>query len=407
MELEEWCVGVDSGWEEHVVSIENANRKIVGERKFPHTGTGIAEMCTWLMETTGCNEPSQLLVAIETTRGAVIETLLERGMLVYAINPKQLDRFRDRFTVAGAKDDRRDARVLASSLRTDRRAFRLLRVDEPIIIKLRAYSRMHDELTGEHVRESNRFRAELLRYYPQFLELDGGDIAHPWLLKLWKMVPSPAVAARVKETTIAKLIIQGRIRRLDAKGVLTTLQQKPLIVAPGTTEAAVAHIEMLVERLALINKQLSKVDKTRALLLDELATPTKEGEQRDVDILRTLPGIGDGVAATLLTEASQPLASRDYPRMRTLCGVAPVTKQSGKHLTVAMRRACNSRLREAVYHWANNAKKYDPKTRADFETLRARGKKNGTALRIIANRLLQVACAMLRNRTPYAAPLAA
>jgi hypothetical protein len=52
--------------------------------------------------------------------------LLERGFAVYAINPKQMDRFRDRFTVAGAKDDSRAAGVLGDSLRPDRRAFRRL-----------------------------------------------------------------------------------------------------------------------------------------------------------------------------------------------------------------------------------------------------------------------------------------
>jgi hypothetical protein len=44
--------------------------------------------------------------------------LVERGFQVYAINPKQLDRFRDRYSMSGAKDDRRDAFVLADSLRT-------------------------------------------------------------------------------------------------------------------------------------------------------------------------------------------------------------------------------------------------------------------------------------------------
>jgi hypothetical protein len=41
---------------------------------------------------------------------------MDRGIAVFAINPKQLDRFRDRFSPAGAKDDRRDALVLASAL---------------------------------------------------------------------------------------------------------------------------------------------------------------------------------------------------------------------------------------------------------------------------------------------------
>jgi hypothetical protein len=71
--------------------------------------------------------PEVIGVAIEMTHGPVVEALLERGFCVYGINPKQLDRFRDRFTVAGAKDDRRDARVLADSLRTDRHPFGVCR----------------------------------------------------------------------------------------------------------------------------------------------------------------------------------------------------------------------------------------------------------------------------------------
>ena len=80
-----------------------------------------------------------------------LETLLERGFNVYAINPKQLDRFRDRFSPAGAKDDSRDAETLASSLRTDGRAFRELAFEEPALIELREYSRLTDELTRENV----------------------------------------------------------------------------------------------------------------------------------------------------------------------------------------------------------------------------------------------------------------
>jgi hypothetical protein len=89
----------------------------------------------WLMARTRAT-PEVIGVAIEMTHGPVVEALLVRGFCVYGINPKQLDRFRDRFTVAGAKDDRRDAHVLADSLRTDRHAFRRLSNDEPVIVKL-------------------------------------------------------------------------------------------------------------------------------------------------------------------------------------------------------------------------------------------------------------------------------
>jgi hypothetical protein len=73
-------------------------------------GKAIVEFAQWLSGLT--DDPGQVAIAIEIPRGAVVETLVERGFHVYAINPKQLDRFRDRYSVGGAKDDRRDAFVL-------------------------------------------------------------------------------------------------------------------------------------------------------------------------------------------------------------------------------------------------------------------------------------------------------
>ncbi len=52
--------------------------------------------------------------------------------------------------------------------------------------------------------------------------------------------------------------------------------------------------------------------------------------QRDAEILASLPGIGRIVLATLLAEATDALQRRDYPALRCLAGVAPVTKKSGR-----------------------------------------------------------------------------
>ena len=60
----------------------------------------------------------------DASLGPIVEALLERGYNVYSINPKQLDRFRDRFAVSGAKDDSLDSYVLADSLRTDMPLYR-------------------------------------------------------------------------------------------------------------------------------------------------------------------------------------------------------------------------------------------------------------------------------------------
>src|SRR3954469_2739646 len=71
---------------------------------------------------------------------------MERGFRVHSINPKQLDRFRDRFSPAGAKDDSRDAEVLGDALRTDPRCFRALQPFDPVVVELREGSRMAEDL---------------------------------------------------------------------------------------------------------------------------------------------------------------------------------------------------------------------------------------------------------------------
>ena len=75
-------------------------------------------MADWILQQTGTRAEA-VSVLIEVPHGPVVEFLMGRCFAVYAINTRQLDRFRDRFSPAGAKDDRRDARVLADAIRTD------------------------------------------------------------------------------------------------------------------------------------------------------------------------------------------------------------------------------------------------------------------------------------------------
>lgn len=75
---------------------------------------------------------------------------MERGFRLYSVNPRQLDRFRDRFSPSGAKDDSRDALVLADSLRTDPKSFRSLQPLDPLLIQIREWSRILEELVSRH-----------------------------------------------------------------------------------------------------------------------------------------------------------------------------------------------------------------------------------------------------------------
>ena len=114
-------------------------------------------------------------------------------------------------------------------------------------------------------------------------------------------------------------------------------------------------------------------------------------------ILRCLPGVGRTNLAALLAEAIEPWRRRDYQVLRVLSGAAPVTRRSGKARQVVRRSACNERLREAVYHWARVAMQTNPQCRER----RAAPARQESWTRALGDRLLAMACAMLRNQTIY------
>ncbi|BDV41005.1 IS110 family transposase [Methylocystis bryophila] len=196
------------------------------------------------------------MVAIEVPHGPVVESLMERGFHVYAINPQQLDRFRDRFSPAGAKDDSRDAEALTDALRTDRHCFRLLAPLHPVVVELRERSRVADDLHAERYRLSNRVRELLWRYYPQFLELSD-DIGADWFLDLWRLVPTPD-KAKVCEATVERLLKRHRVRRITAAEALEQLTSSLICAAGGTVSAATGHLEAVARRIALVNRRSAR-----------------------------------------------------------------------------------------------------------------------------------------------------
>jgi len=139
-----------------------------------------------------------------------------------------------------------------------------------VIVELREWSRISDDLQQERNRLANRVREQLWRYYPQMLKLPH-DVADEWFLDLWSQAPTPAKAARMRESTIERILKAHRIRRWQASEVARILKQQPLSVAPGVTEAASAHIRAVASRIKAVNQQL----KTAHRRLDPALWPAR------------------------------------------------------------------------------------------------------------------------------------
>jgi hypothetical protein len=195
--------GIDWAQDKHDVCVLNPDGTKLAEYVIRNTADDLAGLVQRLSKRVD-GDNSSVAIAIEIPHGPVVETLLDAGFSVFSINTKQSDRFRDRFSLAGAKDDRLDALVLADSLRTDGHLFRHLQTDSADVIQLRQWSRLHDELQKERNGLANRFRQQLRRYFPELL--NAGDITERWLLDLWERAPTPDAAQRLQKRTIAAIL---------------------------------------------------------------------------------------------------------------------------------------------------------------------------------------------------------
>jgi transposase len=400
----DWWVGIDWGHEKHAVCVLFADGRQHSEFLVPQKAEALHELANRLASLSPGN-PGRVAIAIETPEGPVVATLVDRELAVFSINPKQVDRFRDRFTVAGAKDDRRDALVLASSLRTDQQLFRAVRLRDAETTELRELVRMHQELSEERTALGNRAEDLLRRYFPQVLEL-GSIHDEPWLWALIARAPSPREASSLSLAKIEKILTSHRIRRTSAKEVKAILSAPALHVAPGVAQACRKHIGQVLPRLRLVQEHSEATLRDMESLLRVLEQPEPEPEpgknkHRDAAILRSLPGVGTIVGAAMLAEAFQPLRQRDYQALRAYAGVAPVTKRSGKSLSVQQRQQCNPIVRNALFHWASVAIRWDDVARAQYARLRARGHSYARALRGVGDRLLAMLIAMLRSGSLY------
>ena len=180
-----------------------------------HCSMELTEMADWIVRTTQ-SSPHKVGVAIETPRDPVVESLMGREFVVYSINPKQLDRYRDRFSLPGAKGDRLDARVSTESVRLDRNHLRHLDAQMPEVATLRDCSRLHGQLTADKLRLTNQMREILWRYYPQFLEIYS-DLSRLWVLELWMLAPTPHKAKRLRLSSVEQLLKKHRSDALMLK----------------------------------------------------------------------------------------------------------------------------------------------------------------------------------------------
>ncbi len=163
-------------------------------------------------------EPDQVVVGIETDRGLLVASLVSAGYQVYAVNPKSVDRYRDRHATSGAKSDGGDAKVLADMVRTDRHNLRKVAGDSDLAEAIKVTARAHQDLIWTRQRQVNQLRSALREYYPGALAAFGADLAHPDSVAILGRAPTPELGRRLSTAQIASTLRRaGRVRNIQAR----------------------------------------------------------------------------------------------------------------------------------------------------------------------------------------------
>ncbi len=160
------------------------------------------------------DDAGQVAVGIETDRGPWVAALIAAGYTVFAINPLQASRYRERHGVSGGqKSYPGDAHVLADMVRTDSHQLRPVAGDTALAAAVKVVTRTHKTLIWERTRHVQRLRHALRDYFPAALEafrdLDATDT-----LELLARAPDPASAARLTTAQISAALKRARHRHV-------------------------------------------------------------------------------------------------------------------------------------------------------------------------------------------------
>jgi hypothetical protein len=398
-------VGIDWGNEEHAVCVVDERGDVDAKYRIKHD---IAAVESLIEKLGGRGCLGDVVFAIERRDGLLVDALLEQGAAVWHINPAQLDHFRGRFSASGAKSDALDARVLADCARTDlERAFRRVEPRPTEIVELRGVERLHSSLTEQRIRLENQATEALLRYYPAFVALKV-DLSCDWVRALFAKASDPAAAKRLRASAVEALLRRHRVRKLSSQELIEKLQRRDFTAASGVVHAerlvascAMRQLEVVVEQLRTVEKRM---DELLELICAAPQDSTLAAWAGSATALRSMPGVGSKIAATILAEAPEALREGAYRELRVKAGTAPVSKSTGKRSKtpqVSMRYACNHHLRNAMHHWGRTSAQAD----AHWAELRrrclARGHTQARANRQVADRLLHVLTAMVRHGAVY------
>jgi hypothetical protein len=390
-------VGNDWAEDHHDVEVQDGTGRRLGKARLPEGVAGVTQLHALIGQFADPDDeagPAQVLVGIETDRGPWVAALVAAGYRVFAINPMQVARYRERHTTSGAKSDAGDAHTLADMVRTDAHQLREVAGDTALAEGIKVVARTHQSMIWDRQRHMLRLRSALREFFPAALDAFE-DLAATDTLELLNRAPDPEAAARLSRSQITAALKRARRREVPAK----TEKIQAALRAPALRQPAVlvgayaATVHSTVAVIGVLNTQI-------AVLQGQVEAHF--GRHPAVEIYRSQPGLGEILGARVLGEfGDDPHRYTDARARKNYAGTSPITRASGRKKVVLARYARNDRLADALHQQAFCALSSSPGARAYYDSLRARGTGHHAALRQLGNRLVGILHGCLKTGRRY------
>jgi transposase len=371
----------------------NESGDLLDQFRFTHDQDGF-DLLHNRIERIGPSE--QVLAAIETKHGLLVHNLLRSGYTVYAINPKAVDRYKDRLRASKTKDDKLDARTLADLLRTDRHLHRPLRLGPDDYRLLQQMCKDLGVLIDDATRLGNRLLESLKEWYPAAVGVfgQGSDI----FLELLTAYPTPKRVETLTEDQFKAFLkkhgysVPSRAHEAFQQLKRRTPSPDPVALAAGPMKA-----KAIVEQLKVLRSSIKAYDKQIKELLDSLP---------EAEIISSLPGVGKRLAPEITAMFGPNM--EDAPKrfeqakdLSALAGLAPITRQSGKFKVAIVRFSCDHWMRRTARNWAGASIKESSWARAFYDWHRKQKAGHETILRKLAAKWVKIAFHLWRTGERY------
>jgi len=384
--------GFDWARDHHAVVVVNAQGTIVADFEFKHSPEGWKSFDGKMAAHPG------LAIAIETTQGAAVDQLLQRGYTVYPIQPTASKSYRQRKVPSGTKTDHFDGWGLADALRVDGHGWKALQPMDPLVQRLRLLCKDEVALIAQRTLLVNQLQQALTEYYPAALEAFG-DWTKPSTWDFILQFPTPQALTHAGRRRWEKFLHTHRLWRSD-----TVQQRLALFVQAqsfqGSEPVTLAKSQLAVSLCKMLRTLHEQLQQYR-LVIEKLFQ-----EHPDHHLFGSLPGAADILAPRLLAAiGSDPDRYTSAQVLQCFAGTAPVSYQSGQLDKTKLRRACDKFMRHTVHLWADCFRHASAWGQAYYQKKRAQGMTHACALRCLGQRLLKILFRMLKDKQHYNAEL--